>query len=373
MTALDQLACISSLEKELVVAVEKLKVKRHVRETGLCRIAQLREEQVRLRHQISRMKARQELAKRLDNLTQQIEAKERQKTLQLSRTQGFQHCSQSNKEEQDKQVDHEAFAEGSLGGFESDRVLDQSLGSETEENVAEGEEQVFNDSGSFFSIPETPSVYEGFEFRDRGRRSGDSANQSQFSAESSTSGVTLSYYLPCSYSPALRSVMGRNQKRRHVSSVAPPSITSNCSPLLLGAPTGPSLLHTKSVSRTKHRPQQVEAMEAAVPIYSLNTMSPSPTLMTQTNLKSSMIRNTSTAASTNSSIAASTTTLSSISSTLSPPLIWEHSTTPAPTSPDIVLLVGQIKERIPSLLDATLEKSLLEKRDHCDKLKAHFT
>lgn len=373
MTAVDQLACISSLEKELVAAVEKLKVKRHVRETGLCRIAQLREEQVRLRHQISRLKARQELAKRLDNLTQQIEAKERQKTLQLSRTQGFQHCGQSNKEEQDKQVDHEAFAEGSLGGFESDRVLDQSLGSETEENVVEGEELVFNDSGSFFSIPETPSVYEGFEFRDRGRRSGDSANQSQFSAGSSTSGVTLSYYLPCSYSPALRSAMGRNQKRRHVSSVAPPSITSNCSPLLLGAPTGPSLLHTKSVSRTKHRPQQVEAMEAGVPIYSLNTMSPSSTLMTQTNLKSSMIRNTSTTASTNSSIAASTTTLSSISSTLSPPLVWEHSTTPAPTSPDIVLLVGQIKERIPSLLDATLEKSLLEKRDHCDKLKAHFT
>lgn len=354
MTATDQLTNIASLEKELAAASEKLKVKRLVRDEALCRITDLRDEQGRLRHQISRLQAQQELAKRLDNLTQQIEAKKKQKALLLSRIQSSELLSQKSWVKGDKQIDDEATENHSDTSFHSNYDLGQFLESESDKEAQTNG----NDSGSYFSIPETRSVYEGFEFRDRELRSsgGASQSQSQLSTESSASGANNSYRLPYYYSPAVCRSKGIIQQRGQ------PIISSKYSTALPCAPTErPSKHSRKKISSTKHHAKEVKDQDVVAPITSSNALTKSPIvpqLVRQSSVSPAKRSSSTTGSMTSASVDSSAISLYSISSTFSPPLVWEHSTTLAPKSPGDFLLAKNSNVQLPSMLDAMLERRL---------------
>ena len=354
MTATDELAYIASLEKELATVAEKLKVKRLFREEGLGRITELREEQGRLRHQISRLQAQQELSRRLDKLTLQIEAKKKRKALILSRLQGAERLNQKSRDKGEKHLGDGTTDNLCDTSFHSNHDLCHFLESEFDKE-AQTNGKDFHDSGSYFSIPETRSVYEGFEFRDRELRSGGGASQSQQSAGSSTSGVNSSYSLPFSYSPALCSTKGKIEHEPRQLDIA-----STPSPWASFERSSKSI--RTRISPTKHHAKEMTDQDDVAPVApskALKLPSPIvPRLVRQGSVSPAKRSSSTTCSTTSTSVAGSSNTFSSISSTFSPPLVWEHSSAKAPKSPGDFLLAKNSNVQLPSMLDAMLERSL---------------
>jgi len=360
MTAPDQqIAYISSLEKELSESAESLKLKRRAREKGLAKITDLREEQVRLQQQLSRLQARQELAARLDGLVQQIEAKKKEKADVVN---SMKASVETNQEGETEEPANDKVKSDAIG-----QVLGRFFGkAHTNYNSAQNYMETNDDNASGFSLPETRSVYEGFEFRDEDLKSGESRSQSLLSTGSSSAGAS-SYCLPFSYSPALRSAKERNQKleqqlARHSDnsmSTSVQSVSSTFSPPLLWEPP-----RTSSV-KMKHG--QIHQADTSTSVSSTFT----PPLKWQpsaSSLAGSLNRDNGSKSGCGTSVAAaSSTTFSSISSTFSPPLVWEHSTS-HPKSPGDFLLNN--KKPLPSMLDAMLHSSPAMKHP---KQKVQFT
>lgn len=396
MTAPDQLAYISSLEKELSESTERLKVKRHEREQGRGRIKDLLDERARLQHQISRLQARQELAMRLDKLTQQIEAKKQEKAAIANRMKASVVDKKKKLDETDDNSD--ATMIRSKRSIASDGSVQQSLhqflDSKTEKRE-ENDQRDFKRCESCFSIPETRSVYEGFEFRDRDDvQPRENASQSLLSTGSSASEGASSYCLPFSYSPALRSAKNRNKKLQQqleqrkqnsaaLSSIAPTSnslqtITSTfSSPNPWGplepSPTPPIKMDVSprlSQGQSAGNGAPTSAWSSDVPSIS-STFTPPVSWLSST---SSLNRKNATGGGAGTaSVATSSTTFSSISSTFSPPLVWEHSTSQAPKSPGDFLLGNNANKQPPSMLDTLLQNSPLHHQRSYIKSKVQFT
>ena len=366
----EQLLYIASLEKELAESAEALKQKRKAREEcGLRPITDLREEQVRLRHQLLRVQARQDLAARLQALTEQIEAKKREQSVLVHKMM---------KGDDDSACTSSA-AEDDSGNKSLDRYLDDG--------------QLDDSSSSYFSIPETRSTYEGFAFRDDDMRSrGSGSRQTSTSrggsaavaSTGSSSGAVSSYCLPLSYSPAKRSSKSQNQAKQlqqqpehqkqqsdstssttTISSQVP-SISSTFSPPLLWKPSMASLAsypskNSRKSSVLQSQEQQTHSGSVCTSTGAQSTFSFLPPLPWQPSASSLAGSWNKYPAGGNSSVAASFTTLSSFSSTFSPPLVWEHSSrsgaSPAPKSPgDLLRCDHHNKQQPPSMLDTVLRR-----------------
>jgi len=238
-----------------------LKLKRRAREKGLAKITDLREEQVRLQQQLSRLQARQELAARLDGLVQQIEAKKKEKADVVN---SMKASVETNQEGETEEPANDKVKSDAIG-----QVLGRFFGkAHTNYNSAQNYMETNDDNASGFSLPETRSVYEGFEFRDEDLKSGESRSQSLLSTGSSSAGAS-SYCLPFSYSPALRSAKERNQKLEqqlaqhsdNSMTTSVPSVSSTFSPPLLWKPSRTSSL---SPSKTINK-QQIKMKHGQIP------------------------------------------------------------------------------------------------------------
>jgi len=398
MRAPDQLAYISSLEKELTESTERLKLKRHEREEGSGRIKDLHEERARLQQQIYRLHARQEVAMRLDKLTQQIDAKKQQKSALVNRMQASVVDNKKQLDESEDNPDAMIRSNRSITSHgSSHQSLHQYLDGKTEKSDENNDDNDFNHCESCFSIPETRSAYEGFEFRDRDDiQPRENTSQSLLSTGSTTSGGSSSYYLPFSYSPALYSTKSRNQKlqqqlekrTQNTAAFCSSASTSNtlqsitCSSfspqLLWESPKPPPTSPIKKNVSPKRNQEQMTQKGAPYLTSSKSATSISSTFtppVAWQSTASSLNRNYASGDGAGTvSVAASATTFSSISSTFSPPLVWEHSTSKAPKSPGDFLLGSNANKHPPSMLDTLLQNSPLHNKHRSyNKLKVQFT